>query len=278
MKILTYLFLLTIFCSTSSAQNNCSVFTDSSFVRACRLANASNEFAQGSRNCQLYLDSAIRICPNYAEAWREFGVPFLKRGDFYTWRRYIDRAVQLKPRDFLGIRGWCRFKFLKDYTGALEDLKRYDTITNFNPRQTGDGVYSLYIVMALCERELGNYHEALSWFAKGIDSMLIQKGDYGIGLFDYLHRAVLKMKMKDYAGALSDLEKQIRKYEKFAENWYYKGLVLQTMNRQQEARDCFDKARRLFVSDGYHFSDPYCEVTDVVYLSDIDEAIRKPIQ
>jgi tetratricopeptide (TPR) repeat protein len=273
MKKLICLFLLIQYCLVSRAQNNCSVFTDSSFARACRLTREAARFAQGSERSQLLLDSAIRVCPGYAEAWREYGVAYLKRGDYLTWRRYIDQAVLLKPRSFLGIRGWCRFKFLKDYAGALEDLKRFDTITQFNPGQTGDGVYNIYIVMAICERELGNNAGALSWFAKGIDSLLVQKGNYAIGLFDYVHRAVTKIRMNDLNGALKDLEKQIMKYEKFAESWYYKGIVLQRMNRKAEAKECFYKAKQLFLSEGYHFTDPYCEVTDVVYLEDIEEGL-----
>src|SRR5262245_41232077 len=114
------------------AQTNCTLFTDSNCARACRLYNEADKFYQGTRICQLYLDSAIRLCPGYAEAWHEFSVPFLKRGDFFTWRKYMDKAVELKPRAWLGTHGWCRFKFLKDYEGALEDLKRYDTLTEFN--------------------------------------------------------------------------------------------------------------------------------------------------
>jgi tetratricopeptide (TPR) repeat protein len=219
---------------------------------------------------QLYFDSALQLCPGFAEAWREKGVPYLKRGDFLSWRRYIDQAVLLKPRDFLGIRGWCRFKFLKDYEGALEDLKRYDTITQFNPGQSGDGSYHLYIVMALCERELGHYDNALSWFAKGIDSILLHKGAAWIGLYDHLHRAVTKISIKDYAGALADLDKQIARYEKYPEPWYYKAIVFIKTKRFREAVTALEKARLLY---SYRITDPYCEVMDAVYLSDIEEAL-----
>lgn len=275
MKKALFILLLACTCVISTAQTNCSLFTDSSCARACRLYNTAVKYPQGSRMCQVYLDSAIQVCPGYAEAWREAGVPYLKRGDFLTWRKYIDQAVLLKPRAFLGIRGWCRFKFLKDYEGALEDLKRYDTISNFYPGNTGDGTYSLYVVMALCERELGNYSQAFAWFAKGIDSIYIREGMGAIGLFDYLHRAVTKIRIKDYTGALADLDSQMSKYEKYVETWYYKGIVLRMTNRREEAKNCFKEAKRLFLGAGYQMSDPYVEVLDAVYLSDIEEMLAR---
>jgi tetratricopeptide (TPR) repeat protein len=272
-QFITCLFLC-CFCLKSMSQTNCTLFTDSNCARACRLYNETDKFGQGTRLCQQYLDSAIRLCPSYAEAWHELSVPYLKRGDFYNWRKYLDEAIRLRPRDYLGTRGWCRFKFLRDYEGALEDLKRYDTITHFYPGQSGDGIYNLYVIMALCERELGHYKESFYWFAKGIDSMYNAKGIYWVGYFDYIHRAVTKMQVKDYAGALDDLEKQMTKYDKYVEAWYYKGMILRATGHEEDAIACFTKAKRLFITDGYHFTDTYCELPDTVYLSDIEEALK----
>src|SRR5688572_16716596 len=143
----------------SRSQTNCRVFTDSCHIKACLIYNAADTFPQGSRESQRYYDSAIRTCPDYAEAWRAISIPYLKRGDFYTWRKYLDKAVDLKPRLFLGIRGWCLFKFLRDYEGALTDLRRFDTLTGFHPSYSGDGNYHLYNVMAICHRELGNFKQ-----------------------------------------------------------------------------------------------------------------------
>jgi tetratricopeptide (TPR) repeat protein len=251
------------------------VFTDSCHIKACLLYNAADSFAQGTRTSQQYFDSALKVCPDYAEAWREISVPYLKRGDFFTWRKYLDKAVSLKPQAFLGIRGWCRFKFLRDYEGALSDLQKLDTITGFNPSYSGDGNYHLYIVMALCERELGNYPKALHYFSLGIDSMLAQKGEAWIGFSDFLHRAVTKMRMKDYAGALSDLDRQMKKYDNYAEIYYYQGSIYNAMRRKKEAAASLDKAKALMSSGTHHLSDIYCEMPDEVFMEDIEEAIRQ---
>jgi tetratricopeptide (TPR) repeat protein len=274
LKKISLSLLLLIAVLWSRSQTNCRVFTDSCHIKACLLYNAADKFPQGSRQSQQYYDSAIKTCPDYAEAWREISVPYLKRGDFFTWRKYIDKAVALKPYPFLGIRGWCRFKFLRDYEGALVDLRRFDTLTAFHPSYSGDGNYNLYIVMALCERESGNYQQALHYFSLGIDSVLSQKGEAWIGFSDFLHRAVTKMRIKDLTGALDDLNRQIKKYDNYAEIYYYQGLVLQLMHREKEALTSLEKARALAASD-HHLSDIYCEMPDEVFIVDIDDAIDR---
>jgi len=267
----TVILLLVAFYSTS-AQTNCRVFTDSAHIKACLLYNKADSFHQGTKASQLLYDSAIRACADYAEAWREISVPYLKRGDFATWRKYIDVAVELRPRDFLGVRGWCRFKFLKDYEGALADLKRLDTISEFHPLSSGDGNYHLYIIMAFCERALGNYPMAMHYFALGIDSVVAQKGAAWTGSMDYLHRAVTKFQLKDYTGALEDIDRQLKKYDNFAEIYYYQALILHALHRDKEVAPLLQKAKTL-VTTSHHLSDIYCEMPDQVFIEDIEEAI-----
>lgn len=274
MKTICSLIALISLCLTGRGQTNCTLFTNPRCALACRLYNASDSFGQGWRKSQEYLDSAIHLCPEYADAWHEISVPYLKRGDFLTWRKYIDVAVALKPEVYLLTRGWCRFKFLRDYEGALDDFKKNDTITNFTPGQTGDGSYNTYVVMAICERELGHYPESFIYFSKGIDSVYQNKGIAWVGLYDYVHRAVARIRLGDYKSALSDLDSENKKYESYAETWYYMGIVYRFTDRIKEAKACFEKAKRLFNGEGYHFSDPYCEMTDAIYLSDIDKALQ----
>ncbi|MCF6404876.1 hypothetical protein L3C95_18395 [Chitinophaga filiformis] len=259
---------------TVNGQQNCSIYTDSLCNLACKLRNLSSSFAQGSRSSQEYLDSAARLCPDMADAWREISVPYLKRGDFVTWRKYLDRAVALQPARTLDVRGWCRFKFLRDYEGALEDLKRFDSLTHFASRHTGDGTYSLNVVMALCERELGNYDNAALYFSKGIDSIFYTKGKDFIGLFDFLHRAVLKLRQQDYSGALSDLHQQDKLCRNYVETSYYKGIAYRSLGKRKLAEQHFEKAARLY-KEGFHMSDVYCEMLDAVYPSDVEEALAE---
>lgn len=188
---------------------------DSSAARACRLYDAADSFAQGLPKCERYLDSAIAICPNFAPAWHERSVPFLKRGDFVSWRRYLDNAVALDS-SYLAYRGWCRFEFLRDYRGALRDLRRFDTLFGFPHLTSNNGDYELHIVMALCERELGHYDAAFAYFDKAFRADSSQAGLYG-----YLHLGATLLRTKDYRGAIAVLDHENRIYDKFAETWFY---------------------------------------------------------
>jgi tetratricopeptide (TPR) repeat protein len=257
------------------AQYNCNIYKDKNCAMACRIFNASDSFGQGSPQCQYYLDSAIALCPSFAPAWHEKSVPYLKRGDFVTWRPLMDKAVELDPVQFLQVRGWCRFKFLRDYAGALEDLQRYDTLTAFSHFYSNDGDYELHIVIALCERELGHPDAALRYFAIGIDSIVTRQGASAVGLYDYLHLGVTRMRVKDYTGAIHALQQQNLKYDKFAETYYYLGKLYALIGNKELARSNLLQAR-LLINDHtgiYHLYDAYCEMQDTIYNSDIDEAL-----
>ena len=266
--------------AAAAAQYNCSIYKDSSHARACRLLNAADSFYQGSPKCQHYLDSAIAICHDYAPVWRELAVPYLKRGDFATWRRLMDTAVKYDPM-FLAYRGWCRFEFLRDYKGALEDLKKYDTLSEFSHTESINGDYELHIAMALAERQLHNIPAALHYFSVAMD-----KDSAEAGLYGYLHLGVTKYLAKDYPGAIAALEHENRIYDKFAETWFYLAKVYAALARDTAqarekshnlalAREYLLHARDLLADSSgvYHLHEVYCELLDTVYPADIDQAL-----
>lgn len=250
-----------------NAQTNCLVFKDAAHIKACELYNEAINYPQGSKESQQLFIESINSCPTYAPSLHEMSVPYLKRGDFHTWKILIDQAVASDPVGYLGTRGWCYFKFLRDYSNALKDLKRLYDLKKGQPGYSGDGDYNLRIVMGLCERELGNYKQAIIYFNEGINSRP--------GLYDYLHRGVTKMRFNDYKGALADMQKEIGIYKKLADAWYYLGMIQKRLGHNNLARLNFKKAKDLFIKTGYHLNDPYCELPDQVYLSDIEQQLRK---
>ena len=260
---------LTMVPTNAAAQYNCTIFKDSSETRACRLYNASDSFAQGSPKCEQYLDSAIAICPRFAPAWHERSVPFLKRGDFVTWRHYLDKAVALDS-SYLAYRGWCRFEFLRDYRGALKDLQRFDTLFGFPHLTSNNGDYELHIVMALCERALGNYRASFAYFDKAFGTDSSQAGLYG-----WLYLGISQLRIKDYAAAVETLEYENRVYDKFAETWYYLSKANLALGKKALAKEQMLHARALFNdhSGKYYLHDVYCEMQDAIYLSDVEAAL-----
>ncbi|MDR3006904.1 MAG: hypothetical protein LBV59_03155 [Sphingobacterium sp.] len=227
---------------------------------------------QGTYRSQFYLDSAIRLCPNLAKAWREKGVPFLKRGDYATWLNCLNRAIEISPADFLDIRAWSKAKFLHDYKGALEDFKNFDLLRPENPKVIGD--YNIYTWMALCESGLDHYKLALEYANKSIAISSKEHGEEWVGMYDFLYRGNIKLVLKDYKGALEDFDKQLRNSDKLAEGYYYKGLALLGQKRKKDAKKSFEKSVYYFVN-GYTMLDPYVEMPFKVYINDAKIELAK---
>lgn len=269
--------LLVLFCCASAlagrAQDvNCAPYPAGSPCRqACDLyqSPAREATSQGSAPSQQYFDQVLALCPTFAPAWREKAVPYLKRGDFGTWKTLMDEAVRLQPAQYLGYRGWCRFEFLRDYPGAAADLTRLLALTGGNPGFSGNGDYDLRIVLALCQRELGNPKSALAVFDQCIQANEAQQR---VGLYDYLHRGVTRLQQGDYAGAVLDLQREQQQIKQLADTHYYLGLAYQKQHNSALARQQFARAATLFQQGHYRRND-YCESLDKVYLADIHRAL-----
>ncbi|SHJ24746.1 hypothetical protein SAMN02745146_2605 [Hymenobacter daecheongensis DSM 21074] len=255
----------------AAAQPNCLIYAAGSPERAaCEVYLQAIEFPQGSIQSQVYFDRALALCPTFADAYHEKSVPFLKRGDFQTWKKLMDEAVRLRPERFLGDRGWCRFKFLHDYAGALADITRLRQLTRNQPGQSGDGSYDLRIVAALCQRELGDLRGALSTFDECIADYKIKDR---VGLSDYLHRGVVKLRQRDYAGALADFELQRSINGKLAETCYYTALAMRQQGNPAYLGQ-LQAARELW-QQGYRLNDPYVSMPDEISLPEIEALLQQ---
>jgi tetratricopeptide (TPR) repeat protein len=267
------LLLLSLLCSDTYAQPNCLLFPEESPCRkACKITEIASELSQGSKYSQELFDIAISLCPNMAFAWVEKSVPYLKRGDFATWRRLLDKAVELDPAQYLGYRAGCLFDFLRDYKNALKDLERLEEITG-SPLvgHTANGDYDLNIVKAICLRELGLINNSLLTFESCIINK--EKNDL-VGLYDYYHYGVTLYNLKRYNESLIQFEKQVRRYESFAETYYFLGLVNEEKGDRTSAVKYFETSLEKYTKSGYHRKDPYCIMPDQIFLADIQKKLN----
>lgn len=252
------------------AQFNCQVYQENSDCRkGCEVYISASESWPGSREEQTSIDSAIALCPTFAEGYRARASSFIKLGQIHKWKISIDKAVELSP-DYLRIRGWYYFKFLKDYNAALNDLLTISELNNNFPGQSEDGDYDLRIVIALCYRELGNFEKSMEIFDHCINENADKKK---IGPFDYLHRGILKLRLKDYNGALGDFQKQMSVYENVADAHYYLGIANKELGNTTVAHLNFKEAKELY-DKNFRRWDPYCEEIDLVYYEDILKEIK----
>ena len=106
-----YLFILLSFSLQILAQPNCEAFRydgDTLKYEACIKAMEIRGHYQFSKAYQTTLDESIAIDPSFDYAYWAKSIAYLKSGDFVTWKKLIDKAVELNHEEYLGYRAWCR--------------------------------------------------------------------------------------------------------------------------------------------------------------------------
>jgi len=267
MKRITYLLFLVSF--SSLAQDNCNVFLwegDTCRYEACTYIQEQPGWYQLTREFHEIFDKAIEICPDYAQSYRSKSDSYLKTGDFINWKKNIDKAVELDPKQHLGYRGWCRFQFFRDYEGALADFIVLDTLLPHDIGYSSNGAYHLNIARAVCLKKLGNKDLAIQY----IEKQIAAKG-YNIGFFDYLHLGVLYLEKGRFSDALATFEKQ-NTNATWAETEYYKAQAFLKTGKLEEAEVALQKARTIY-EEGQFMFDNYSHQVDKIYLAEINEAI-----
>lgn len=250
------------------APPNCELLKDDKdCYRACQEAYNAIRFRQGSRRSQSHFDKSIRFCPDFAYSYMEKAVPFLKRGDFITWKTLIDKAVELDPLEHLGYRGWCRLQFLRDYEGAIADIERLRELAGYDIGYCQTGDYHLIFALALCYKELGYPLKA-----KELMESKIQEEGYFLGPYDYYHLGVLAYDLGEYQSAIAYLERQIKENDYLAETYYWLGLAHKQLGDLGICREYLVKAEEHY-QKGNYLTDMYSEPIDKIYLSDIEEEL-----
>lgn len=244
-------------------QVNCNSFDNESCKKACELVNLAESY-QGYKQSQVTFDRAIELCPNFDYAYREKSVPYLKRGDFITWKKLIDKAVSLNPRSNLSYRGWCKYQFLRDYKGALNDIESFEKLVGENYIEySQNGNYSLKIVKALCYKMLGDSNKAI----KLIEAQISRK-DYTPLLFDYYHLGVLYYEKGNYNKARDNFRKQIKNNDYYAEPYYYLAQIYKKQNSTHKAVLLINQAIDYY-SKGKFMTDSYTNIIDKVYQKEM---------
>ncbi|MFM8912885.1 MAG: tetratricopeptide repeat protein, partial [Flammeovirgaceae bacterium] len=263
MKKFVLLVLVLIMPFWGITEPNCDIYKSENnqpCYEACLLATNA-EGPQGWRSSQEDFDRAIKQCPMLDYAYMEKAVPYLKRGDFITWKRLIDKAVEINPSSYLGYRGWCRYQFLRDYKGAIRDFEQLEKLLPIEIGQSQNGDYHLTIAKALCYKGIGQKEKAMA-----IIEHQLGKKNYSPGLYDYLHLGILKMETGRMLEAISWLNKSISENDYFAEAYYYLAKANEEEGNLKLMQENLRKAKT-FYDKGYRMKDPYTHPMDKIFLS-----------
>lgn len=269
MKKYAFLCLFGLFSLQLYAPPNCEIYkSDKICYESCQEAMKAIRYRQGSRQSQQHFDRSIELCPDLAYSYMEKAVPFLKRGEFVHWKKLIDKAVELEPKEYLGYRGWCRLQFLRDYEGAIADIERLKELVAYDIGfcQTGD--YHLDIALALCYKEIGQLDKAKSLFEQ-----YLQAESAYIGLYDFYHLGVIEYERGEYQKAIEHLTRQVRENDYLGETYYFLALAHKALG-DKEAYVSNLKTARAYYEAGKFRTDTYTETIDKAFLTDIVEELN----
>jgi len=271
MKILNLILVLFSF-SSVLALPNCEAFKyygDTLKYEACKKAMEINGHYQFSKEYQTILDESLKIDPTFDYAYWAKSIAYLKSGDFVTWKKLIDKAVEYNPKEYLGYRGWCRYQFFRDYKGTIADIEKLDSLVDYDIGQSQNGTYHLNIAKGLCYKAIGQKEKAITIIENQIK---FNEDENFVGKYDYLHLGVLYLETGEFENAIEMFKKQSHTNE-LAENQYYSALAFLSLDKSTEYKSCLKKAKELYVGDKKMY-DTYSNPMDKIYLENIENEIK----
>ncbi|HLK97599.1 MAG TPA: hypothetical protein VK364_07505 [Hymenobacter sp.] len=229
---------------------------------------------QGSPASQRLLDAALWFDPYLAKAYLEKSVPFNKRGDYAQGMYYLNQAVALQPRQYLGYRGWLRLYMLRDYEGSTRDLLRYDA---FTPHFT-DYPWSenLYFLLGLNYLQLQQPHQAIRYFRRACAAESRQFGAKYVNPYNHLYAAIAHLTLKQYPTAVQQLDSLTQLNPKCSEAAYYKAWALYQLQQVDTAARCSALAATQY-RQGYRHWNAYYDYPYQLELPAI-QTLQKAIQ
>jgi tetratricopeptide (TPR) repeat protein len=186
--------------------------------------------AEADEKLQCY-DEAIRLKPDYADAYYNRGFARNDKGDLVGALKDYDEAIRLKPdyADAYINRGIAR-KDKGDLAGALKD---YDEAIRLKPDYV-----DAYINRGIARKDKGDLAGAL----KDYDEAIRLKPDYADA---YINRGFARNDKGDLVGALKDYDEAIRLKPDYALAYYNRGIARRAGGDLAGAETDFAEAHRL---------------------------------
>ncbi|MBU4372718.1 MAG: tetratricopeptide repeat protein [Proteobacteria bacterium] len=178
-----------------------------------------------------YLSEAIRLKPDFMEAYNNRGTAYGKLGQYQRAIQDCDTAIRLNPDDAYAYynRGIAYGK-LRQYQRAIQD---YDTAIRLNPDY------------AMAYNNRGNAYDDLGQYQRAIqdyDTAIRLKPDAAEA---YNNRGIAYGKLGQYQRAIQDCDTAIRLNPDYAKGYYNRGIAYGKLGQYQRAIQDFDTAIRL---------------------------------
>ena len=235
-------------------------------VLANQLLKGCGNYYQGSVPEQFLLEEAQYFDSENAAIWREMSVAWLKRGFGVKMAPYYQKAVELDPEKWIGMRGYIYLYFYRDYGRAIADFNATDTLTkDFVDHPQGQ---SVDYMRGICYYGLTDYNKALAYLNKYIESVMEKEGEAWVDPYAVLYRGLTFEKVGLDHRALEEFDRVIRIYPNLSDPFYHKARIMTKKGKFVLALNLIGDARKYF-ERGYFHRRPYVEVLEQFYLADI---------
>ena len=262
MKITISIFFL-FFTTLIFCQENCFAYLENSPERkACELCDEALKHQQGSKESQLIFDKAIAIGPNFAWSYYQKSVPYLKRGFLNEGLQILNKAVKLKPLEYLCYRGYWYWQY-KNYDLCIKDLETYYALPKAYLQFTPGGEKDMRLILGLAYAKNKNLEKGI----KIIEDYIAQfKTEGDIGFSDYHTLAMIYTLNNQNDKAIKTMAKQLAINQDIPDSYYYLGLAYKQKSEFKNAIIYFKKALLKFKAASY-YNNPNAGFR--VYLEDV---------
>lgn len=225
-------------------------------------------YYQGSEGELLILQESFNYDSTNGTIWREFGVPYLKRGFASEWRNYYDKAVEIDPLNWAGWMGYLHLYFYRDYENAIKNFDHTDELT------PGIVDYpqsmSVDYMRGICYLKLDKYKEALAYFNKHIEYEKNSTGIEYIGSHTHLYKGITLMRMNQFDKATEAFELGLAYNKDNSDLMFWLSKLKHRNGEHVLALTMIRKAIIQF-EKGHFNSRPYTEDFFQTYLLDLED-------
>lgn len=218
------------------------------------LNNGAFQYSFFSIEWQNNIDSALAITPDDDYLWQQKAMPYFKCRKYQVGMQYLDKAVALNPKEYLGYRGFIKCIFSKNYSDAIID---FTNATKINGNKTEmEHPYSFYTGISYLQ--LNQFDSAISYLNKTVEVESSSASSPIVHFMDWFYLGVANYELKNYTAAIAFFDKDLLRYSNFSEAKFYKAVCIHKLHiKKEEAILLFKEAATDF-KKGYSFTEDNC--------------------